>query len=40
MVDPTGKLSSEVRAAVETRTADMKKELKEYLARARQRADV
>ncbi|WAM28310.1 DUF262 domain-containing protein [Myxococcus sp. NMCA1] len=40
LVDPTGKPTTEVRAVVEARTAAMKSELKEYLAGARQRADL
>lgn len=40
LADPTGKAANDVRVVVEERTAAMKAELKEYLAGARQRADV
>lgn len=40
LVDPAGKTASEVRAAVEVRTARMKNEVKEYLAGKRERADI
>lgn len=40
LVDPTGKTAADVRSVVDARTAKMKAELKEYLAGARQRADL
>ena len=40
LVEPTGKSAADVRIVVDTRTATMKTELKEYLMGTRQRADV
>jgi hypothetical protein len=40
IIDPTGKSAKEVSDAVDKRTASMKLELKEYLTKSRQRADV
>ena len=40
LVDPTGKAASEVRTAVEQRTAKMKEDLKKYISGEQQRRDI